>query len=187
MTRVKDDFEHLIIQTGSADITNLKTNQNPEDYLEYFRQETVISAQNIFNSGIIALESQPSLKSIIFLQQTPRYDPLDTDPLSIKAGLSHLFNNTLVNLWLTSPMKEKIVVGAHNIECSGAVQSARYRHTQTGRFDGVHLYGSSGSKAYTLSLINILKSAKVVTNDFDFHRSCPQVLYRNRGTLNQGN
>ena len=184
---VKDSFKHLIIQAGSADITNLRTNKNPEDYLEYFKQETVTSAKNIFNSGIIALEQQPSLKSVIFLKQTPRYDPIETDPLSIKAALSHLFNNTLVNLWMSSPLKEKIVVGIHNIDCSGAIQAARYRDTKTGRFDGVHLYGSSGSKAYTQSVLNILKSAKVVSEDFDFHHSCPQAMYRNRGSLYLGN
>ena len=183
----KDNLEYLVIQTGSVDITNMKTNKNPEKYLEYFKQETVIAAQNVFNSGLIALEHQPSLKSVVFLKQTPRYDPVDVDPLSIKAGLAHLFNNTLMNLWMNSSMREKIVVGTHNIDCSGAIQAARYRHTQTGRFDGVHLYGSSGSKAYTLSLVNILKAAKVVANDFDFHRSCPQTISRSKSNKYQGN
>ena len=141
----------------------------------------------MFNSGVIALENQPSLKSVIFLKQTPRYDPVEVDPLSIKASLAHLFNNTLMNLWMNSPMKKNIVVGTHNIDCSGAIQAARYRNTRTGRFDGVYLYGSSGNKAYTLSLLNILKKAKIVPTNFDFHHSCPQALFRNRSTKYQGN
>jgi hypothetical protein len=126
---VKDAFVHLIIQAGSVDITNLKTKGNSNEHIKYFKQETVISAKNIFNSGVIALEHQPTLKSVIFMKQTPRYDPLDVDPLSMKQALSHLFNNTLMELWMNSSMKEKIFVGSHNIECSGGIQSSRYRHT----------------------------------------------------------
>ena len=176
----KDNFEHLIIQTGSVDITNLKTNKNANQYLEYFKQETIKSAKNIFNSGVCALERQPSLKSVIFLKQTPRYDPIDVDPLSIKPALSQLFNNTMMELWIHSPMKEQIFVGSHNIDCSGAIQSARYRHTKTGRFDGVHLYGSSGSKAYTLSMLNILRSASLISSEDDYHLSCAQYEYQHR-------
>ena len=136
---VKDSFDHLIIQSGSVDISNLNTEVNPTEYIDYFKQETVLSAKNIFNSGLLALEHQPSLKSIVIMKQTPRYDPHDKDPLSLKPALSQLFNNTITELWINFPMKEKIYIGSYNIECSGAVQSARYRHTKTGRFDGVHL------------------------------------------------
>ena len=133
------------------------------------------------------MEHQPSLKSVVFLKQTPRYEPADVDPLSIKAVLAHLFNNTQMNLLMNSPMREKIVVGTHNIDCSGAIKAARYRQTQTGRFNGVHLFGSSGSKVYTLNIVNILKAAKVVASDFDFHRRCPQTIVRSKSNKYQGN
>ena len=127
---VKDNFKHLIIQAGCVDITNLKTKDNPNQYIEYFKQETVQSAKNIFHSGIAALEKQPSLKSVIFMKQTPWYDPLDVDPLSLKPALSQLFNNTKIELWMNSHQKkEEIFIGSDNIDCSGATQSARYRHT----------------------------------------------------------
>ena len=184
----KELFEHIVVQTGTVDISNLKTNvENPEQYLDYYKQEAVQSATNIFNAGIIALEHQPSIKSIIFMKQTPRYDPPEVDPLSIKAAMSHLFNNTLMNLWINSPMKDKIFVRSHNIDCSGAIQAARYRHTRTGRFDSVHLYGTSGGKAYTQSVINILKTTNLISKDFDFHLSCPQTKFQNRHTRYQGN
>ena len=176
----KENFEHLIVQTGSIDITNLKTNDNPENNIEYFRQQAVISAKNTFDSCLIALEKQPSLKSVVIMKQTPRYDPLTTDPLSIKPALSQLFNNTLTELWVSCPMKHKIHIGTHNIDCTGAVQSARYRHTQTGKFDGVHLYGTTGSKAYTNSVLNILKAASLTTSEYNYHLSCPQYRYQNR-------
>ena len=176
---MKTTFEHLIVQSGSVDITNLKTDVNPREHLEYFKQEVVVSARNIFNSCVSAFEHQPSLKSIIILKQTPRYDPSEVDPLSIKPMLSHLFNNTLMELWMNSSLKHKIHVGNHNIDCSGAIQAARYRH-KSGRFDGVHLYGSSGGKAYTMSVLNILRSASLISSEHDYHLSCAQYNYQNR-------
>ena len=177
---MKDNFDHLIVQTGSIDITNLKTEVSPEQNLEYFRQETVMSAKNMFDSCLLALDKQPSLKSVILMKQTPRYDPVSTDPLSLKPALSQLFNNTLTELWVSCPLKDKIRIGSHNIDCSGAIQSARYRHTKTGKFDGVHLYGTTGSKAYTNSVLNILRGAALTTPDYEYHFTCPQYKYQNK-------
>ena len=128
----------------------------------------------------MALERQPALKSVVILKQTPRYDPLEIDPLGLKPALSQLFNNTLVDRWLSSPLKNKIFIGSHNIDCSGAIQAARYRHTKTGRFDGVHLYGSSGSKAYTKSVLNVLRAATIISSDDDYHLSCAPYKYQNK-------
>ena len=184
---IKDDFDHLVVQSGSIDITNLKTEVDPEEHLEYFRQQTVMSARNIFDSCLLALEKQPTIKSVVIMKQTPRYDPVISDPLSLKPALSQLFNNTLTELWISSPLKNKIHLGTHNIDCTGAVQSARYRHTQSGRFDGVHLYGASGSKAYTNSVLNILQSAALTSVEYEYHQSCPQYRYQNRKPGYQGN
>lgn len=183
---VKDDFDFVIIQSGSVDITNLKTDiADPNNFIEYFKQETVVSAKNTFQSCLDALDKKPSIKKIVLMKQTPRYDPAMVDPHSLKPALSNLFNNTLMELWMSSPMKEKIIIGSHNIDCAGAIQSARYRHTKTGRFDGVHLYGTSGSKAYTNSVLNILRNAAIISRKDD-HLSCPQYRYQNRHR-NQGN
>ena len=156
--------------------------------MEYFRQEAVISATNLFNAAVNAIEAKPTLKKVIIMKQTPRYDPLDVDPLGLKPVLSLLFNNTLTDLWMVSPSKDKIFVGNHNIECSGAIKESRYRHTKTGKYDGLHLYGASGQKFFTLSVLNILQGAKVTTEDYDFHLSCPQFIHqsrRNRKTQKQ--
>ena len=177
---MRDNFEHLVVQTGSIDITNLKTEVSPEQNLEYFKQQTIMSAKNIFDSCLLALDKQPSLKSVVLMKQTPRYDPVSTDPLSLKPALSQLFNNTLTELWVSCNVKNKIHVGTHNIDCSGVIQSVRYRQMKTGRFDGVHLYGITGSKAYTNSVVNILKGAALTTADYEYHQTCPQSKYQNR-------
>ena len=44
----KDKYQNLIMQAGSVDITNLNTKDNPSEYIEYFKQETVLSARRFF-------------------------------------------------------------------------------------------------------------------------------------------
>ena len=162
------------------DISNLNTKDNPETYLDYYRQETVISAKNVFAAAINALNIQPSLKKVVIMAQTPRYDPLDTDPLSLKPVLAQLFNTTLTDQWMTCAQRNKIFIGAHNIDCTGAIREARYRDTKSGRFDGLHLIGASGPKFYTLSVLNILRAAKLTSEEYEFHQSCPQTQNRRR-------
>ena len=109
-----------------------------------------------------------------------RFD-MDSDTFS---SVDQLFNTTLTEQWMTCQHKDKIFIGTHNIECSGSIKESRYRETKTGRFDGVHLYGSSGQKAYTLSVLNILKAAQLTTSDFDFHQSCAQSQYKQTNRSN---
>ena len=101
----------LILQAGSVDVTNLRTDQNPSAYTEYFRQEVVQSAKNLFSSAVNALKTKPSLKKVVIMKQIPRYDPLSVDPLSLKPVLSQLFNSTLTHLWTNCLHKDKIFIG----------------------------------------------------------------------------
>jgi hypothetical protein len=78
---------------------------------------------------------------------------------------------------MKSPLKNKIFVGTHNIECSGGIREARYRCTKSGKYDGVHLYGTTGTKAYTNSVMNILKAAGFIPVECP---PCPQFQYQNR-------
>ena len=71
----KENFKCLVIQAGSVDITNLKTKHNPSQNMEYFRQETIKSATNLFNAGVKALKVQPNLTKVVIMKQIPRYDP----------------------------------------------------------------------------------------------------------------
>ena len=173
-------FKYLVLQSGSVDITNLKTNGNPTEHIEYFKQETIQSARNLFTAGVNALSAQPSLKRLLIMKQIPRYDPPSIDPLCLKPALSQLFNNTLADLWIGCPLKNQIFLGNHNIDCFGAIKEARYRETKSGKFDGIHLFGSSGRKTYTLSVLNILKLAELISSDFAYHQSCAQYKYQNR-------
>ena len=112
----KGNFRTLLLQAGSVDISNLNTWENPEQYMEYFRQEAIMSATNLFQAGLNALQENPRLRKVIIMKQIPRYDQSNVDPLSLKPSLSILFNNTLTNLWMESPFKERMFIGNHNID-----------------------------------------------------------------------
>ena len=180
----------MVLQSGSVDITNLDTKTEPAKYTEYFKQETTISAQNLFNAATNALKVQPTLEKVVIMKQIPRYDPSHVDPMGLKPALALLFNNTISNLWMNSPHREKIFIGNHNIDCTGAIKESRYRETKSGKYDGYHLLGNSGQKALTLSVLNILKAANIVSSEYNFHQSCPQFKFqnrRNRGQYRQPN
>ena len=155
----KEAFDILLLQSGSVDITNLETKNNPEVYSEYFKQEVVVAAKNLVAVAENALRSHSGLKKVIILNQTPRYDEKLVDPLGLKSAFVQLYNNTLLNLWIDSPLKSKFMIGVHNLECSGGIKEARYRDSLKKKYDGLHLFGPSGRKAYTVSILNILKSA----------------------------
>ena len=175
----------MILQSGSVDISNLNTKDEPSKHIEYFKQQTIMSAHNLFNTATNGLRVQPTLRKIVIMKQVPRYDPSNVDPLGLKPSLALLFNNTITGLWMDSPIKDKIFIGEHNIDCTGAIRESRYRQTKSGKYDGIHLYGSSGRKAFTLSVLNILKAANVTSSDHDFHQSCAQYKYQHRRNKSQ--
>ena len=156
MTKSKPDI--IIVQAWSVDITNLKTKgNNPQIYGEYFKQEAIMSATQVFTSVCNALKANPNLKKVILMKQIPRYDPVSIDPKSIKEALSQLYNDTLTQLWLSSPLKNRLTIGTHTLECYGGIRESRYRLRE--KYDGVHLYGPSGKKSYTESVLRIVKEA----------------------------
>ena len=122
----KDEYQTLVLQAGSVDVSNLNTKDNPSEHLEYFKQVTIVSAKNFFQVGVNALRSSNCLEKVVLMKQIPRYDPSSVDPLSIKPALSQLYNNTLTDEWMNSQFKDKIMIGNHNIECSGSIMEARY-------------------------------------------------------------
>ena len=153
----------LIVQAGAVDITNLKTESaNSKEMLEYFKQKTVASAHNIVESISNAANKHPEVKNIVVMKQIPRYDSYSSNPPGLKPYLSKIFNETLDELLSCSKHKNKIHIGNHNLDCSGGVLEARYRDIQSKKFDGIHMYGPSGMKAYTDSVLRILSSAQLV-------------------------
>ena len=174
----KTEFDALVLQAGSVDITNLKTREDATKHFQFFNEEANKSAANLFSVAESSLRNNPNLQKVVIMKQIPRYDTNISDPLEVKPALSDIYNNKLTNMWINSELKDKIFVGSHEtIACTGGVREARYRCTQSGRFDGVHLYGPSGMKTYTNSVMQILREADIISNDSP---PCPQFQYQNR-------
>ena len=152
------------MQSGSVDITNLNTREKPAENVAYFKQETVLAAKNLFSAAVSALELQPSIQKIVIMNQTPRYDEAKSDPMALKPALAQLYNSTLVESWIECIVRDKIVLGVHNLDCIGGIREARYRDIKNRKYDGVHMYGPSGRKAYTISVLDIMKSAELLDN-----------------------
>ena len=186
----KEEADILLIQSGSVDISNLKTEGKKAQHTEYFKEQATTSATNLFSSATNAAVNHPGLKKIIIFKQTPRFDITTTTKPGLKQNLSNLFNDTLDELAANSDFKDKIVIGNHDLDCSGGVLLARYKDNRTGKFDGVHMYGPSGQKAYTNSVMKILSSAQLVLSippkyyeEYD-HKHCAQTRYQARQRQN---
>ena len=162
--KVKNNqIETLIIQTGSVDITNLKTGaSNVERFSNYFRDHTVKAANKVMDEVTKTLSQNPYIKKAIVMKQIPRFDRKEVDPCSVKAALVNVYNDTLVQRWMDSPLKERLSLGSHCLEVTSGSFESRYRNRQKNWFDGVHLYGPSGRKSYTESVLMILRQADLI-------------------------
>jgi hypothetical protein len=127
------------------------------------------------------------------MEHPPRFDNKKVDPTSLKPTLARLANATLSQLWLNCPLKDKIFIGRHSLESSGtgAPHLARYKDQNTGRYDGVHMYGKSGCEDYTNSVKTIMMVALSETDctetttgcgttQSDSHSYCPQAKYQKK-------
>ena len=87
----------------------------------------------------------------------------------------------MLELWFDSPLKNKVFIGSHNLECSAETRKKRYTDEQSGRYDGVHMYSSAGAAAYTDSVANMfvssLQNSAGDKNNDDFHKRCPQTKF----------
>ena len=147
---------------------------NPAPPISYFREEARIAARNIFSVAEKALLKSKSLRKVIVMKATPRFDPLALDPLGIKSALVQVFNCELVELWMESSLKHKIVIANHSLDCAGGVQLTRFKDSIKGEYDGVHMFGPSGKKALTVSILDALRPSGVLQH----HLTSTQIYKR---------
>ena len=197
----KKEYDTLIMQAGSVDITNLVTSTKTSENAEFFKQRITVSAKNLFSTATRALSNHPELKKVVIMTMIPRYDKNEEDPHKLKPALSNVFNAELFQTWLNSPLKHKIFIGSHELECSGGIREARYGNLRHPRHDCIHMVGVSGCNAYTKSVINILKTASVIpshvstdipasSSSSEYHKTCPQTRYqqeKHSSTTNSSN
>ena len=198
-----DDYDVVVLSAPTVDITNLDTvNVKASENIEFFKQEVVISTKNMISAAENALKSNPSIKKAIILGHPPRFDTPEVDPLMLKQTLAKVSNNLLYQLWLDSPLKDRMFIGEHKLECSPRTRIDRFTDEKTKMFDGVHMFGKSGRTAYTESILSVFRDAlssqterpsssprpvspphcpppasPAVSSDPDDHKYCPQAIY----------
>ena len=181
----------MILSAPTSDITNLDTSQlRPNDNTDALQQQVILSSQNMMHLAETSLRNNTKLVKVVLMEHHPRFDTTHTDPTSLKPTLARLANFTLNQLWLNSPLKHKIVIGRHSLESSGLGMAhlQRYQDQNTGRYDGVHLYGKTGRSDYTNSLKTIfLVALSELSQSQDNwrglsqseeHKTCPQAMYQ---------
>ena len=182
----KAPFDHLVLSAPTVDITNLDTSSaKSEDPTDVFKKKVELSCKNMMKVAENALTNHSSLKKVTIMNHAPRFDQEHVDPLGLKPKLATYANSFLLELWLDSPQKQNIHIGSHYLQCSANTMTDE----RSGKYDGVHLYGSAGKQAYTESVINILLSSvnpsanddftRMLPND-DFHTRCPQTKYNQK-------
>ena len=153
------------------------------DNIEVYKQKIAISCENVFTAAQNAIIEHPELDTVIIMEHAPRHDISTVDPTGIKAKLAIFANSTFTQLWHSSHMKDKIVVGRHNLKCKDDMINAWYKDDWSGRFDGVHMYGSHGRNAYTKSVLQIIKyvlcsQQQNISSSSSSHSGCPQTLFQ---------
>ena len=185
-THKDDDFSHLVLAAPSVDITNLDTTKlSTNENIEVYKQKVYISCQNILTAAENAINCHPQLQKVVITEHAPRFDANDMDPTGLKPKLAKYANSVFTQLWHSSALKTKIAIGRHSLDCGGDQLAARFRDERTGRYDGVHMYGSQGFKTFTDSMLQIITSvfpSSSPSPSSSFHTTCPQAKYQKRQT-----
>ena len=83
----------------------------------------------------------------------------NVDPSSLKPKLAKYANNVFGQMWSSSSLRHKIVLGhGLGLECEGKARLARYTRTKDKKHDGIHMYGVSGRAAFSRHVTAILNS-----------------------------
>ena len=97
------DVDFLVMQASSVDLTNLPEGASEE----YARQTALISSSNMITAAKTALRDNPSIKKVILMQTTPRFDS------------KHSLNKYAQNMLQEAKVKaqeDKIVIGKHTLD-----------------------------------------------------------------------
>ena len=137
----------------------------------------------MFTVATNALKTHPQMKNVIVLEHAPRHDVTITDPTQLKSKLAKFANTTLTQLWHSSNMKDRIIIGKHSLDYTENMLHAIYKDDWSGRYDGVHMYGSHGKGVYTRSVLQILKKVlpspgRTPSSSSPSHSHCEQAQFQ---------
>ena len=157
-------YNVLVLGGGSVDISNLNTVDNQDENITEYREKTIVSAQKMFCIAESALQTHTSLKKVVILKRTPRFDQHHKDPLGLKQQLSALADSFYFGLWCSSRFKGSIVLGDHDNPLSGdASHRTVFGNPDDDEYDGIHLCGPEGKKMFTSSVLKMLLKAGLIS------------------------
>ena len=157
-THNDDKYEYAVLSAPTVDITNLDTSKvKPLDSIQGLKEEVKKSCKNVMETAQKTIETNQSIRKVIILEHPPRFDTKNADPLSLKPELAKYANSLYQQLWSKSAVKDKIVLGKHNLNCSEETRVTRYTG-RNNRYDGVHMYSEEGKSAYTRNILSIVSS-----------------------------
>jgi hypothetical protein len=164
-THEDDAYSHLVLSAPTVDISNIDTSKLTEnDNIEALHQSMIVSCQNMFTTAQNALKTNPMLQKVVIMEHAPRFDATSVDPLGIKPLLAKFANATLSQLWFTSPFKNRIQIGHHKLDYLYDNVEEHFKDSHKQRFDGVHMYSYVGKRAYTDSIVQIVKKVLPSSN-----------------------
>ena len=94
--------DNIVLQVGTSSVER-PLNPSPAD-AEYYKQEVIVSACNVFTAASQALNNNSSRTAILMKL------PIRSKDSSQKASLSHLYNKTIMDLHKKSKVAERICV-----------------------------------------------------------------------------
>ena len=143
-----EHYKYVVISAPTKDISDIFHNEDdPEKKCIQTSERLMSIAENV-------LKTHKYVEKVVLVEHQPRFDHKG------KANLSQLANNTLYHLRALSSLKNKIFIGSHTLQSFGVGKTFenRYHDIRNERFDGIHLFGPTGQKDYTESIIKIMLS-----------------------------
>ena len=95
----------------------------------------------MFSVATNALRNHPKLKNVTIMEHAPRHDLAAYDPTHLKSNLAKFANSTFNQLWHSSGLRDKIMIGKHSISSEEVVINDIYKNEWSGRYDGLHMLG----------------------------------------------
>ena len=175
----------LVLQRDSVTLTNLSLEEPEEMVKEKVKQVSY----DMVNVATAALDSNPECQRAILMEAPARYDG---------KGELNMYGNMMMHKALAesaSSSKNKVTIGAHNLDCEGGHRLSRYGDRSRGQdVDMVHMVGPSGKVAYTRSVALILAGAGLcrvdeaeqVARDQDVKMKKSANPFQTQGRRNQG-
>ena len=159
----------LLIGGGSIDISNLDTATDPAKNLQALSEKVLFSAHKLFSISEAVLRKFPSIRKVILMKRTPRYDPSSCDPLSLKPQLSSLADWASFSVWCESEFKDKIILGGQDIPSGDTEHTNVFGNPDDRIYDGVHMNGPAGKAFLTRSIQKVLMKAKLIDQNSEIY------------------